>query len=184
MLFAMASAATAYHFAAKPAARAGLMSMSSEWAGDLSAEVETAVAAVQRAMQLWCAAHIEQALRNQTAPRSCLSADSLRQCAAASRLQQRAGVRHESGRRRRGQRQDDGCVRHHRGLPAGSKRNSRKPTAVYAHPLVRTTRRAKEQSLGYVGADARLQCRPRAAGTADACPREASGCQYSAVVVS
>ena len=55
MLFAVASAATAYHIAARPAARAGRMSMSSEWAGDLSAEVETAVAAVQRAMQLWCA---------------------------------------------------------------------------------------------------------------------------------
>lgn len=57
MLFALASAATAYHIAAKPAARAGRMSMSSEWAGDLSAEVETAVAAVQRAMQLWCVVH-------------------------------------------------------------------------------------------------------------------------------
>ena len=57
MLVALAAAATAYHIAAKPAARTGRMSMSSEWAGDLSAEVETAVAAVQRAMQLWCVVH-------------------------------------------------------------------------------------------------------------------------------
>ena len=55
MFVAWASAATAYHVAAKPVARARRISMSSDWAGDLSAEVEAAVAAVQRAMRLWYA---------------------------------------------------------------------------------------------------------------------------------
>ena len=53
-MLALASAATAYHIASKPVARARRTSMSSDWAGDLSAEVEAAVAAVQRAMRLWC----------------------------------------------------------------------------------------------------------------------------------
>ena len=79
MLVALAAAATAYHIAAKPAARAGRMLMSSEWAGDLSAEVETAVAAVQRAMQLWCVVAV---------PRACSAC-----CARAMHMQCTCGAR-------------------------------------------------------------------------------------------
>ena len=49
LLVAWASAATAYHVAAKPVARARRTSMSSDWAGDLSAEVEAAVATLESA---------------------------------------------------------------------------------------------------------------------------------------